>query len=353
MKSKYIGIDIGATTIKTVWLAHQNGTFILNSASIVPSPPKGMFSESPVDQEAMAQAIRSIMSESKITARLVNLSLPENQVYTRVLEMPVLSDKELSSAIYWEAEQYIPVPLNNITLDWKVLKRPKPNEIETKMQVLLVGAPTSLINKYQKVLEMSGLTINAIETEILAAVRALIGSISIGEEKKPDYAQNVMILNIGAASSALAIVREGLVVFTYPIPTGGSAINRAIASDFGFSMSQAEEYKKTYGYSSKDLEGKIGKASKPVLMSILSEIKKAIAFYNEKYKGDMPIKQILLSGGTAKLPGLSVFFADNCGIETVIANPWKILVNQELPKEITENAPDYTVSVGLAMRDYE
>lgn len=353
MKSKYIGIDIGVTTIKIVWLTHQDGNYLLNAASIVPSPSKGMFSESPVDQEAMAQIIRNTVTDLKITARLVNLALPESQVYTRVLEMPVLSDKELSSAIYWEAEQYIPVPLNNITLDWKVLKRPKPNEIETKMQVLLVGAPTGLINKYQKVLEMSGLTINSIETEMLAAIRALIGSITMGAEEKLEYMQNAMILNIGAASSSLAIIKEGLIVFTYSIPTGGGAINRAIASDFGFSMSQAEEYKKIYGYSSSALEGKIGKASKPILTSILSEIKKAISFYNEKYKTDSPIKQILLSGGTAKLPGLNIFFADNCGIETVIANPWKILGNQELPKEVTENAPDYTTSVGLAMRDYE
>lgn len=353
MKSKYFGIDIGVTTIKAVWLTHQNNSYFLNAASIIPSPPKGMFSESPIDQEAMAQTIRSAVNELKITARLVNLALPESQVYTRVLEMPILSDKELSSAIYWEAEQYIPVPLNNITLDWKVLKRPKPNEIETKMQVLLVGAPTGLINKYQKVLEMSGLTINSIETEILATIRVLIGSININAEEKTEYMQNAMILNIGAASSSLVILRDGLIVFTYSIPTGGSAINRAIASDFGFSMSQAEEYKKTYGYSSKDLEGKIGKASKPILMSILSEIKKAIAFYNEKYKSDSPIKQILLSGGTAKLPGLNMFFADNCGIETVIANPWKILEDQGLSKEIIENAPDYTTAVGLAMRDYE
>ena len=99
--------------------------------------------------------------------------------------------------------------------------------------------------------------------------------------------------------------------------------------------------------------GKIGKATEPILNSILSEVKKSLAFYTQKYKEDTPIRQIILSGGTAKLPGIGIFFANNSGIETAIANPWKNLASQSIPKEILDNGPDYTIAVGLAMRDYE
>ena len=99
--------------------------------------------------------------------------------------------------------------------------------------------------------------------------------------------------------------------------------------------------------------GKIGKATEPILNSILGEIKKSIAFYSQKYKDDSPIRQIILSGGTAKLPGIEIFFVNNSGIETAIANPWKVLASQQMPKEILDNASDYTIAVGLAMRDYE
>lgn len=348
MKNKTFGLDIGTSTIKAVWLSEQGENFVLNSASMIPSPSKGMMSESPLDQEEMSQAIKNIVTNAKITTKYVNIALPENQVYTRVLEMPVLSDKELSSAIYWEAEQYIPIPLENVALDWKVLKKPSKEDFDNKMQVILVGAPQLLIDKYQKVIEATGLVVNSVETEILAVIRALVhpGMADLG--KLP----NTLILNIGSISTSIAIIKNGIIVFAYSVPTGGMAINRAIAADFGFTTAQAEEYKKVYGVSEKNLEGKIGRASKPILMSIMAELKKAIAYYSEKYK-DSPIRQILLSGGSAKLPGLDLFFAQNSGIETVIANPWKVLVDQNLPQDLLTSASEYVIAVGLAMREYE
>ena len=86
----------------------------------------------------------------------------------------------------------------------------------------------------------------------------------------------------------------------------------------------------------------------------MNEVRKALAFYSEKYKNDAPIRQILLTGGTAKLPGIDLYFTSNTNIETVIVNPWKIISDQSLlPKAILDNGPDYTIAVGLAMREYE
>lgn len=338
------GLDIGATTMKAVWLAQQKQGFLLKAATIVPTPAKGMLSESPLDQEEMGQALRSLVAEAKIGTKEVNIALPENQVYTRVLDMPLLSDKEISSAIFWEAEQYIPVPLETMTIDWRVLKRPEGKNTAEKMQVLLVGAPTALINKYDRIMQLANLHMVAIETEILSCVRSLI----LGENFP-----NTIIVNVGAISTSLAIVKKSIIVFTYAIATGGAAINRAIAADFGFTESQAEEYKKVYGVSEKNLGGKIGQSTTPILTTIANEVKKAIALYSQRYKSEDPIQQIILAGGTAKLPGIDLFFAQNCGIETALANPWKVLSSQEVPKAILDEAPGYTIAVGLAMRSNE
>jgi len=342
MKSKACGLDIGSTIIKAVFLSPQRGGYLLRNAATCPTPEKGMLSESPLDQDEMARTIRKLFSDSKIPTKYVNVSFPERQVYTRVIDMPSLSDKELSSAIYWEAEQYIPVPLNTITLDYKVIKRPAKSEEGNMMQVLLVGAPTALIDKYERILGMAGLTISSAETEILSTQRAVV----VGNNFPTS-----IILNIGAISTSIAIVKNGLIAFAYSIPTGGVAITRAIATDFGFSLMQAEEYKRAYGLSSENLGGKIGQAAQPVLELIMSEVKKALAFYNERYHDVDPIRQILLTGGTSKLPGLTTYFAANTSIETVVANPWKILVSQEVQKDIIDNAPEYTVAIGLALRD--
>lgn len=336
-----IGLDIGATTIKLVSLEKKGDGFALKAASMVPTPPKGMLSESPLDEEEMAGAVQKSIISSGSDSKFVNVALPENQVYTKVLEMPVLSDRELKSAIFWEAEQYIPVPLPNITLTWNVLQRPTKATPTDKMQVLMVGAPTLLVNKYQKIISMAGFTINVMETEILSTVRALI----------TDQSPPTIVVNIGGVSTSIAIVRGNVLVLTYTMAVGGIALSRAISADLGFSPQQAEDYKKSYGVSDQVLGGKIGQATSPILNSIVIEIKKSVAYYSQKYK-DQPISQIILSGGTANLPGIDSYFAQNSGIETVIANPWKILSTQP-PKEVLDTASDFVISVGLAMRSYE
>lgn len=348
MKTRPFGLDIGIVSMKAVWLSEDKGKYAISSIAQSPTPPKGMLSESPFDQETMAQSIKQMLAQGKITTPYVNVALPDSQVYTRVIEMPYLSDKELSSAIYWEAEQYIPLPLQSVTLDYVVLEKPiKPTD-GGKMQVLLVGTPTMLLDKYQRILAMANLTINTVETEILSTIRPLT----------LDRAPSGIIVYVGDLSTSFAIIKNGIVVFSYTVATGGIAITRAIASDFGINVSQAEEYKKAFGILQQGVAGKIGKATEPILMSIISEIKKAIAFYEEKYSKDSPsqsIQQIILSGGNARLPGVDLFFAQNCGIETIVANPFSQLGidSSGLPKEIIEKASDFTVSVGLAMRDYE
>jgi type IV pilus assembly protein PilM len=344
MNKDSFGLDIGLTTIKVVWLEKQKDGYLLKSAFTIPSPARGIMSESPLDEEEMAKTVQKAVVQANIETKSVNVALPENQVYTKVLEMPILSERELSSAIYWEAERHIPVPLSSITLAWTITRKPENTTVNEKMEVLMVGAPTVLINKYQKIFTMAGFEINSMETEILSTARSLV----LGEAFP-----TTLIINIGAATTSIAIIRNNVMVFTYTMAIGGAAINRAIATDLTLTPEQAEEYKKAYGISDETLGGKIGKATEPILSSILTEIKKAIAFYNQKYGSSDSIRQILLAGGTAKLPGIEVYFAQNSGIETVTANPWKVLSPQQVPKDILDNAPDYTVAVGLAMKDYE
>lgn len=343
MKLNSFGLDIGATTIKAVWLSEEKGKFSFNSASCAPTPPKGLLTDSPMDQAELALSIRKMVFEAKINAKFINISLPENQVYTKIVEMPVLSDKELYTAILWEAEQHIPVPLETVTLDWKVLKRPENPNQGINMQVLLVGAPTALIEKYKNIFSLTGFTLASIETEILSVIRATMSL---------DNSPNTLLIHIGALTTSIAIIKNGILIFTYSVATGGTTINRAIATEFGFTISEAEEYKKTYGFSKNTTVGeKIEKAIQPVLTSILVEVKKALTFFSEKYKDEESIRQIALSGGTAKLTGLDLFFAQNCNIETVVVNPWKtIIANEALPQQLISNGPDYTIAIGLAMK---
>lgn len=343
-KSNTIGLDIGTTSIKIVSLARDKNVLSYDTTVSGITPEKGLQSDSPFDQEDLAGTIHQMILDGKIGSRMVHIAIAENQVYTKIIDMPLLSDKELSSAIYWEAEQYIPAPLNTITIDYKILSKDDKTKTEPRMQVLLVGAPILLIKKYQQILGLAGINIASIETEIISVVRCIV----VG-----DNFPNSILVHIGAMSTSLAIIQKGIIVFTYSIPLGGTAINRAIATDFGFSMSQAEEYKKVYGMTDDKVGTKINNAIEPILQSIIGEVKKALAFYNDKYKNESPISQVLLSGGTARLPGIDIFFVSNTGIETAIVNPWKALNIQGVPQEILDTGPEYTIAVGLALKEYE
>jgi type IV pilus assembly protein PilM len=212
------------------------------------------------------------------------------------------------------------------------------------MMVLLVAAPTALITRYQFIFSMAGLSIASVETEILSVVRAAVAD---------PQAPTSFIMHIGNLSTSFAIVQQGSIIFTYSIPVGGAAIDRAIASDFGFSIAQAEEYKKTYGIEGDNLSGKIGKAIGPILSSIVLETKKALAFYIEKYHNEYPIEQLVLSGGTASIPGITSYLAAQSGVVTTVINPFELHHIDKVPKEISENASEFGTAVGLALKDNE
>lgn len=336
-----VGLDIGTTTMKAVFLERNNTKLQFKSAIVTPTPAKGMLSDATLDQEEIAQTIRKMLLDAKIPTHNVNLALPDNQVYAKVIDMPVLSDKELSSAIYWEAEQHIPVSLSTIMLDWKILRKDPDTAKSPMMQVLLVGAPMNILKKYEAVFELAGLNISSVEIEILSVIRSLAAS-----EESP----NSLLVNIGSLGTSIAILQKGIPVFLYTIPLGGIAMNRSIATEFGFSIMQAEEYKKAYGLEEKTFGGKIRGAIEPILSSMITEIKKAITYYVNKYKDDNSLKQIILSGGTAKLPGIMTIFAEQIDLETNIANPWKSLGVEGVPSELADKGSEYAIAAGLAVK---
>ena len=126
-------------------------------------------------------------------------------------------------------------------------------------------------------------------------------------------------------------------------------MTRSLAQGLEFTPAQAEEYKRTYGLSADQLEGKIFALIKPMIDTIISELKRIFVFYQEKYK-DERIESILLSGGTAKMPGIVVYIAENLNVEAQLANPWAGVVKDERFAVLDAEGPTFAVAVGLALK---
>lgn len=343
MAETNVGLDLGSASIKVVELTKigHNKFKLLKSGSIA-APLANLLSDSSIDQEAAAQAIKKLIKDSKITNQEVRVALPESQVFTFIIETPSLSERELASAIQWEAEQYIPLPLEEVVLDWKILVQGK--NASEKNQVLLVGSPKKVVEKYQNILDLAGLSPIVLETELIAASRVLLSSVP--------QLKSLMIVNMGAETTDFSIIHEGMLLFTRSFSTSGIAFTRAIKQTLQLTESQAEEYKKTYGIEEDKLEGKITKTLQPLLELIVNELRKGIGFFGEKYP-EQKIEAILLSGGSSLLPGLVPYFARELEIETQIGNPFSFIeIDSKNPPPFNlAESTIYTVAVGLALRE--
>ncbi|EKD87262.1 MAG: hypothetical protein ACD_36C00174G0010 [uncultured bacterium] len=335
-----LGVDIGSHSIKVVEISKDIKTASLLSAGSIPTPPGALSSNSSVDYEAVAVALKKLLKDIGAKSRDANVALPESQVFTRVIAVPQLSARELSSAMRWEAEQYIPLPLDQVNLDFTILRDSKQTGKST-MEALLVAAPKVLVEKYLTILELAEITPVGVETEIIAASRAVI--------RTTPSLRTVMVASLGAQTTDFAILEDGVLSFTRSISSGGEALSRALAQRLEFDISQAEEYKKIYGLETNKLEGKIVEAVKPIMDTIIGEMKRAIAFY-EKEHPNQHVEVIILSGGTSKVPGMVVYIASEMNIETQLVNPWIGIKRDNRFTALDSQGPVFSVAVGLSLR---
>ena len=228
--------------------------------------------------------------------------------------------------------------MKEIRLDWQILG----NTPDGKVEVLLIAAPLTLIERFLKYIRLANLTPISLETEITSVVRSLV--------QRVEGTPTTMVVSIGASTTDLSIVHQGKISFTRSIGTGGAALARGVAQELGFEIDQATEYMKTYGLDPSSLEGKVMQAIKPVFDVIVNEIRRVLAYYATKHT-DVPVKRIVLTGGTAKLPGLVIYLAEALGLEVQIGNPWEgISLPGNVSKRLIQESTSYAVSVGLALK---
>lgn len=341
--SKLVGLDLGTDTIKVVELDTVNNSSRLVAAAAGPSTSKGLLSESQVDLDELSDTIRKVSSEAGITTREVNVALPESMVFTRVVDMPQMTEKELASAIQWEAEQYIPLPLSEVELRHVVLDTHMLKDNQTKMHVLLVAAPRKLIDKIQKVIQKTGLELVSLETESLSLLRAFLNP------GQPTQSVTLFI-DIGAKDTTVFVTKGESLAVTYVIPSGGLAFTRALAADLNIDQMQAEEYKKTYGLKQEIMAGKIGNAMKPLLDNLITELKRAVTYYQSQSGVSEQITKAVLIGGSAKMPGLSTYITESLGIQTEIGDPWTHVTDTQKLSSLSVDPIIFAEAIGLAMQ---
>lgn len=335
-----VGLDIGTKSIKVIELSRDGRGFALHSAGAVGY--SGVEIDANLsDEKAMlnvADIIRKLFKDAKISGREVAIALPETQVFTRVMQFPLLNDSEIASAVKWEAEEYVPIPIKDAIIEHQVIERQE-NANPPQILVLLVAVLRNLVENYIAICEAAGLSVVGVETELISMVR------SLAPENAP-----ALVVDFGARSTDIAITKNAQLYFSRSVPTAGDAFTRAVAQSLGVTVQQAEEYKRTYGLNEQQLEGKVGRALAPIIKVVAGEIKKAIHYYQLNLKGETPTS-VILAGGSAGLPGIVPIMSELLGMEVNVGTPFsKVKVDPEAARGLSNYAPLYSVACGLAMR---
>jgi type IV pilus assembly protein PilM len=336
----HVGIDFGNHSVKAVELKDlASPTPSLINFGSQPTPHGVINSADEDHQKKLSDAIRELYSGSKIKNTKVVLAIPESAVFTRFLELPGIKDDEIQNAVFYEAKQYIPIPIEDVQMSYIKIGF---NADKNAPRVLLVAAPRKIVDIYINVADKAGLEPIAIETESIAMGRAMFRAT---QEKQ------LVMLDFGADTTDMSVMSDGYLVFSQSISIGSDALTQAIVNQFNFEYVQAEEYKRNYGLMQDMLEGKVALALKPIVDSIITEVRRGIEFYKSKTLMAAPTKY-LLNGDGALLPGLDAYIASSLNVSSEIADPWNnIKVPAKFESVINKSRPSYSVAIGLALKD--
>ena len=339
MKS-IVGIDMGLGSIKAVALDRVGEAMSLVAIGEVKTPNQDWM-KSEVNKknlEEVAGALKSLIKDLKITNRAAVVALPEYEIVSRLVSLPPLEEKEIKDALAFEAETFVPYPLDQVSIDYEVTEEDEGG----RLTVFAIAARNDLISNYVKIFKAAGMELLAIESPAVS-MRRILKQIATASEA-------TMVLDIGQKYSDLIGFKDGNIYFARSISLGGESITRAISVNLGLDMASAEEYKKAYGIKEMELEGKIKSAIMPVFESMAEEIRRAMALYSES--NNRAIELLVLSGGGAKLPGLAEEFTRILGIEAQVIQPFLKIETQKIISPINLEVDGYRFStaVGLALR---
>jgi type IV pilus assembly protein PilM len=334
---EFFGLDVGTTAIRLVQLRHKAANPVLVTYNEVEVPDNVTSTDSSEDRARTSQLIRQLVKDSGVSTRNVVASLPASKVFASVITTPKLAAGDLATAVRYQADQYIPMALDQARLDWVVVG---PGAKPEEQDVLLLATPNSLADRYLAIMEGAGLEIVGLETDGLALSRSMVHT----------NAAPALVLEIGTATSTIVAVLEGAPRLIRSVPVGGAIFARAVAQKLKLEEAQADQFIRKFGMTQNKLEGEVYKALKPSVDSLVSEVTNSVNFFAERYP-KAKLEKIILTGGSSQPPELPAYLANSTNLPIEIGNPWtKVAYPSSQQDDLNAVANHYGVAVGLAMR---
>lgn len=291
-----------------------------------------------VEPEIIAKATRELFEHhiiGNITSRRIALSIPAYRTFTRSIQLPILKPKELKEAVNLEAEQYIPMPLDDLYLDYELI-----SQSAEQIEVLAVAVPRDIVDSYTELSRILGLEPMLIETTMSAAARLFTQD---SQSEIP-----TVIIDFGSLSSDISI-HDKKILTTGTVTGGGQVFTDTIEKKLKVTHEEAGLIKTKYGLGLSKRQGEIQEALEPILQQIVREIRRMIRYYDERYGSERPIQQIVTLGGGANMPGLSEYLTDSLRLAVRPCDPWQYFSYKGLQPPSGADKPMYSTAAGLCL----
>ncbi|MFA6512301.1 MAG: pilus assembly protein PilM [Patescibacteria group bacterium] len=396
-KKSYVGVDIGTSSIKVTEFTDDRGRPRLVTYGFADQPIEVLKSDTPESREYVTQSLKAILKKAHISSTQAVAALPNFSVFSSIISLPEMSKKDLFSAVRWEAKKFVPMPLEEMVLDWRVLKTeeqhaaaakaalepamagmpdtiPRPgipsaagapeslfkassqSEGEIKeehkelgkegqtgknLRVLITAAPKGLVERYIQIFKGADLQMKSLETEAFSLTRSLIGS-----DPSP-----ILLVDIGAVTTTISIIVDGIPMMNKSIDVGGETITQAITTSLHVEHRRAEQFKRDFGLAtSSGPATQVPKTIEFTFSSIVNEMHYVLNLFQSQ-EHIVPEK-IILAGGSAFLPNLIHHLETEMNMRAFIGDPWaRVVYPKDLQPLLAEIGPRFAVAAGLGMRE--
>lgn len=340
-----LGVDIGTSSIKIAEISQKGDRFSLSNYGILEtrdylrqSNLALQNSSLDIEQEEASRLLKLLINEMNPQSKTALVSIPSFASFVTLVDMPLLSKKEIRQSIQYQARQYIPMPMSEVSVDWYVVDRYKNQKGKDFQKILLVGMPNKIISRFKNICREADLKTVMMELDTIALVRAF-----------SSFNTPTLVVDIGAQSSTISITEGHYVKFTSQTDYGGVHLTRSISQSLDLDMERADKLKQKRGLLGEGGQSELSTLIMPFLDVIIEEVNYVIGNYENRYGKE--IRQFTLVGGGANLYGIEDYFSDQLDLQVVPSNS---LVNIDYPTSVEPAAKkiknEFPISIGLAKK---
>jgi len=353
-ESRVLGVDLGSSSLKIVQLRKEKEKVILETyGEIATGPYSDMAAGKSVRllETKVVEMLTDLMKEAKATAGNAIVSIPLRSSFVKVITMPLMSEAEFREAMPYEARKHVPVPVNEVIMDWWILPQGSSTEgqnsegfsVERRFQeVLLVAIHREVVEKYQKIFRGAGINVKSFEIEIFSQVRSILS-----KELHP-----TLVIDFGAQATRFIIVDYGVVRMVHTFERGSLELTDVLSRSLSIDFERAERLKRDTGLSSRPEHKEIRNVIEPIMEDILSEGARVISEYRRR--SERSCKKVWLVGGGSLLEGLIDFSITKFGVEVKLGDPFqKVSYLAFLEEVLKKIGPSFSGALGAALRSLE